>query len=140
LENVALELRKALQASDGLPPTFRRVWRSGTKPRLSGPHVLPTQVRIDNSTSERYTIVDVFAEDRTGLLYTITHSLYELGLSVSLAKIATHLDQVVDVFYVTDRETDEKVADEDRILAIRARLLAEISALEEREIGRSPRA
>ena len=102
---------------------------------MSGPHVLPIQVKIDNSTSERFTIIDVFAADCTGLLYTITRTLYEMGLSVSLAKIATYLDQVVDVFYVADRDTDQKIADEERLLAIRDRLLGEISSLEARENG-----
>ena len=48
-------------------------------------------------------IVDIFTHDRTGLLYTITRTLFELGLSVWRAKIGTYLDQVVDVFYVTDQ-------------------------------------
>jgi [protein-PII] uridylyltransferase len=82
-------------------------------------------VRTDNSTSERYTIIDVFAADRTGLLYRITRTLYELGLSVSVAKIATHLDQVLDVFYVTDQE-GRKIVDESRLQSIQERLLAEI--------------
>ena len=75
--------------------------------------MLPTRVRIDNSTSDRYTIIDVFASDRTGLLYTIARTIFELGLSVSLAKIGTYLDQVVDVFYVTD-QAGRKIDDESR--------------------------
>ena len=54
-------------------------------------------------TSNRYTIFDVFAADRMGLLYTIARSLFQSGLSVAVAKIGTYLDQVVDVFYVTDQ-------------------------------------
>ena len=65
---------------------------------------MPTQVRIDNDSSDRFTIIDVFTHDKTGLLYVITHALFELELSVCLAKIGTHLDQVVDVFYVTDSQ------------------------------------
>jgi hypothetical protein len=38
------------------------------------------------------------------LLYAITRELFELGLSVARAKIGTFLDQVVDVFYVTDQQ------------------------------------
>lgn len=135
LEETAASLRKALMTTEGGTPAFRRVWKSGGRLRMSGPHVLPTQVKIDNSTSERFTIIDVFAADCTGLLYTITRTLYEMGLSVSLAKIATYLDQVVDVFYVSDRDTDKKIADEERLLSIRDRLLGEISSLEARESG-----
>ena len=63
----------------------------------------PTRDEIDNDSSERFTVIDVFASDRRGLLYTIAATLLNSGLSVSLAKISTHIDQVLDVFYVTDR-------------------------------------
>jgi len=32
-------------------------------------------VTIDNGTSERYTVVDVFTQDRVGLLFAITYTL-----------------------------------------------------------------
>jgi [protein-PII] uridylyltransferase len=72
--------------------------------------VQPTEVRIDNETSDRATIVDVFAEDRQGLLHVITRSIFQLGLSVQAARISTRLDQVADVFYVTDAQ-DRKIGD-----------------------------
>jgi [protein-PII] uridylyltransferase len=83
---------------------------------------VPTRVNIDNSTSSRFTIIDLFTHDRAGLLYAITRTLYELELSVGRAKIGTFLDQVVDVFYVTDRQ-DRKIADEHRLDEIRRRLV-----------------
>ncbi len=63
----------------------------------------PTVVQVDNETSDQYTIIDVFADDRQGLLYAITRAIFDLGLSVHAARISTKLDQVVDVFYVTDQ-------------------------------------
>ena len=86
---------------------------------------MPTKVTYDNTTSERATILQIFAEDRTGLLYNITRTLFELGISVTAAKIGTHLDQVVDVFYVTDA-TGEKIQDSERLDSIRCRLLQAI--------------
>ena len=62
-----------------------------------------TEVRIDNETSDAYTIIDVFADDRQGLLYVITNTIFQLGLSIHAARISTRLDQVADVFYVADR-------------------------------------
>ncbi len=91
---------------------------------------MPSRVSADNSTSDRYTILDIFARDRTGLLYTIARTLFELELSVSVAKIGTYLDQVVDVFYVTDLQ-GRKIADETRLGQITARLLAAIDALKD---------
>jgi [protein-PII] uridylyltransferase len=81
------------------------VLRRGARLKLTRP--LPkapeaTEVRIDNETSENCTIVDVFADDRQGLLHVITNAIFQLGLSIHAARISTRLDQVADVFYVTD--------------------------------------
>jgi [protein-PII] uridylyltransferase len=94
-------------------------------------------VRVDNNTSERYTILDIFAHDRMGLLYTITRAMFQLGLSVHVAKIGTYLDQVVDVFYVTDGQGD-KILDESRIAEIRQRVADAIEEFTDSE-QKSPR-
>jgi [protein-PII] uridylyltransferase len=86
-----------------------------------------TQVKIDNDTSDNATIIEVFTNDRQGLLYVITRTIFQLGLSVSVAKIATSLDQVLDVFYVTD-QSGRKVTDEALLQQIRNRLVHEIEA------------
>jgi [protein-PII] uridylyltransferase len=101
------------------------MWKANKTPAADLPKA-PTQVRIDNATAARCTIIDVFTHDRVGLLYAISHTLFELGLSVSVAKIATYLDQVVDVFYVTDREGN-KIEDPQRLEDIRKTLLQAIT-------------
>jgi [protein-PII] uridylyltransferase len=98
-------------------PPFRKVWKPAQSSLKTTRHRLPTRVRIDNDTSEGFTIVDVFAHDASGLLYAISRTLFELQLEVHYAKVGTFLDQVVDVFYVTDGE-GAKVYDHDRIRAI----------------------
>lgn len=113
-------------------PTFRRMWRAGEQRRQAALPTAPTQVRIDNSTSDFYTIIDVFAADRTGLLYTIAHSLFRSGLSVAVAKIGTYLDQAVDVFYVSD-DAGRKITDEDRLGEIVRQLLADLEEFESDE-------
>lgn len=85
----------------------------------------PTQVEIDNTTADKATIVEVFADDRPGLLYSIAKTLFELDLSIRSAKISTSLDQVADAFYVTDKG-GAKVEDEARLETIRKRLLEAI--------------
>ena len=84
-----------------------------------------TEVQIDNETSTRATIIDVFAEDRQGLLYVITNSIFNLGLSVQAARISTRLDQVADVFYVTDMHGN-KVSDPGSLDHIRTAMRHEI--------------
>ena len=124
--NQAVE--QSLRLESGQAPSFRRTWKSGEQRKMLGPK---PQIRVntDNSTSDRYTIIDVFAYDRTGLLYAVTRTFFELGCSVWRAKISTYLDQVVDVFYVTDQEND-KIVDQKRLDAIRQRLLEVIGESE----------
>lgn len=128
LEQVAIALAESLQSPRGSTPCFRRVWRSAASRERAALGRLPTQVRIDNSTSDRLTIIDIFTSDRMGLLFTIARALFEMNLSVSVAKIGTYLDQVVDVFYVTDQE-GQKITDEHRLQEIPARLLEAINSL-----------
>ncbi len=61
-----------------------------------------TEVTVDNRTSEQYTVIDVFTQDRVGLLFAITHTLFKLGLRIHLARITTNADQALDVFYISD--------------------------------------
>ena len=80
-----------------------------------------TVIQIDNEASDDFTIVEVFTEDRIGVLFTITHGLHLLGLSIHVAKISTNVDQVADVFYVTDR-SGAKVTDRAGVEEIRQSL------------------
>ncbi len=79
-------------------------------------------VRIDNETSDSFTIIDVFAADRQGLLYMITRTIAELGLSIFFSRIATKADRVVDVFYVK-RSGGGKVTDEGEIDTVKGRIM-----------------
>lgn len=129
LDDVCRKLERALTNPTDEPPTFRKLWSAGAGQAAHTIKRVPASVRIDRSTSDRYTIIDVFAHDRRGLLYTITRKIFELGLSVHVAKIGSHLDQVVDVFYVTDN-TGKKVDDEARVEQIRSELLERIQQFE----------
>ena len=129
IEQIQQALVQSLKSPGVNPPTFRRTWTSGGRRPIKVPGV-QTRVNADNSTSDAYTILDIFAHDRTGLLYAITRKLFELGLSVARAKIGTYLDQVVDVFYVTD-QNGRKIEDTDRLDEIRSRVLEVIETMSE---------
>ncbi len=128
IEQVTRALAQSLQTAHGSTPSFRQVWRSAASRELAAFNQLPTRVLIDNNSSHRFTIIDVFASDRMGLLFTIARTLFEMELSVSVAKIGTYLDQVVDVFYVTSRD-GRKITDEQRLQQIIARLLEAINGM-----------
>lgn len=127
IERVKAALLNSLTVDE--PPVFRKLWQHRKKSPATSLHRQPTRVRIDNNTSAKYTILDIFATDQTGLLYTIAHRLFQSGLSVAGAKIGTYLDQVVDVFYVTDRLSG-KIENEQRLRDIRQQLLDAIAQLE----------
>lgn len=126
-DEICRALEGVLKQPGFTPPSFRRVWQEA-KPD-AGPK-LPTKVVIDNHTAQKMTIIDVFAHDRLGLLYTISRTLYDLSLSVHIAKISTYLDQVVDVFYVTDLTSGEKIHSPERCAQIEESLLGAIGQLE----------
>jgi len=63
-----------------------------------------TEIEVDNDVSDHFTVLDVYTQDRVGVLFAITNTLFHLGLSIHIAKITTNVDQVLDVFYVTDAD------------------------------------
>jgi [protein-PII] uridylyltransferase len=79
------------------------------------PKVAPTDVNIDNDSSRTFTIVEVFTEDKAGVLYTITHTLALQGLDIHRSRVGVAADRVADIFYVRDTGGGEKVEDDARI-------------------------
>lgn len=123
-ERIGALIRSVLTGQEPIEDVVRRGTRlSPVRP----PGRQPTEVRIDNETSDRYTILDVFADDRQGLLYVITHAIFMQGLSVHAARISTRLDQAADVFYVTDAK-GQKIEDPGQIERIRQGVRQQIEA------------
>jgi [protein-PII] uridylyltransferase len=86
----------------------------------------PPQVMVDNRSSDFFTLIEVFADDRVGLLYLITKTLFDLRLDIRIAKIATKGAQIADVFYVRDLE-GQKIADEEHLREIEGALRYELT-------------
>ena len=83
--------------------------------------VEPT-VAIDNTLSNRFTVVEVAGLDRRGLLFALTSVFSQLNLNISSAYIATFGEKAADVFYVTDL-AGGKIGDAARKAAIRDAIL-----------------
>lgn len=75
------------------------------------------QIKITFEKHDRYTIIDVHSPDRLGFLYHVTNKMNELGLIIYFAKISTKGDDIVDSFYVLDRN-GHKVSQNDYQLII----------------------
>jgi [protein-PII] uridylyltransferase len=84
-----------------------------------------TRLDIDNEVSEEYTVIDIYAHDKVGLLYLITSTLTEMGLYIGVSKISTKVDQAADVFYVRDI-FGSKITAEEKLTDIRSRLIKAI--------------
>ncbi len=89
--------------------------------RIQGPRVRqrPHQIKIDNDGSSFFTIIEVFTYDFPGLLFNITNALFKCRLDVQISKIATKVDQVVDIFYVRDFH-GQKIDSPDHVAEIKA--------------------
>jgi [protein-PII] uridylyltransferase len=98
---------------------------------LDGRIDVSTVIEIDNGASDNFTIIEVFTEDRIGVLFTITHGLHRLGLSIHVAKISTNVDQVADIFYVAD-ENGKKIEAANRVAEIRESLYQSLAPQNER--------
>jgi [protein-PII] uridylyltransferase len=74
-----------------------------------------TEIKVDNQVSNDFSVIDVYTQDRLGVLYSITHTLADLDLDIHLSKVATEAHRVADVFYVRERsgaKLDEHRVDE----------------------------
>ena len=83
---------------------------------------MASEVTVDNRSSEDFTVIDVFTQDRVGLLFAITHTLFELGMKIHIARISTNADQALDVFYISDADGN-KVTELEQMRTIKAALL-----------------
>lgn len=86
--------------------TYRR-----KAPRTARP-AEPT-VTFDNEASKDATYVEVLAEDAIGLLFRLTEALAEMDLDIRSARVQTLGHDVVDSFYLRDREMGKIVESED---------------------------
>ncbi|MCK4738474.1 MAG: [protein-PII] uridylyltransferase [Deltaproteobacteria bacterium] len=82
---------------------------------------VPTRILIDNEVSIDFTVLEIHAPDKLGLLYDISSSLTEAGFYIHLAKISTKGDEAADIFYISDI-FGQKVFFEERLDSLKLRL------------------
>jgi [protein-PII] uridylyltransferase len=76
------------------------------------------EIVVDNTSSDFFTVIEIYSYDFPGLLYKITDALFRCKLDIWVAKIGTKVDQVVDVFYVRDFD-GQKVDRPEEVTAIK---------------------
>ncbi len=70
----------------------------------------PPTVRFDDGASLVCTVVEIQAPDRTGLLYRVARTFADFGIDVTVAKVQTLGEVVVDAFYL--KHTDGSLVDD----------------------------
>ncbi|MGI8535612.1 MAG: [protein-PII] uridylyltransferase [Mycobacteriales bacterium] len=118
---VQSDLRRALDGHLDLDSVLAA--REAAYSGRSGLPLAPPTVRLVDDASERATVVEVHAADALGVLHRITGALASIGLDVRTAHISTLGVDVVDAFYVLDKDgrklTDDALRTRvaDRVLA-----------------------
>ena len=66
--------------------------------------LLPVHVNVNNELSDRYTVMDIEAEDTPAFLYLFTNALARRGVDIHNILISTQKGMVRDRFYITDSQ------------------------------------
>jgi len=121
--NAVLEGRKRVDEMVAKRDSGMGLLPEKPKPRFAN------RVEIDNEVSDQYSVLDIYATDRVGLLYDIARTLIDLGLYIGVSKISTKVDQATDTFYVQDI-FGQKITDEEKIKEVRNALLEVLDQLD----------
>jgi [protein-PII] uridylyltransferase len=82
----------------------------------------PAGIAIDNRAHPTYTLVQIEAPDRVGLLYDLLTALGQEGANIVLSRISTQKGAAIDTFYITDSAVHAKITDSHRIASLQRRL------------------
>jgi len=86
----------------------------------------PAGIAIDNKAHPTYTLVQIEAPDRVGLLYDLLTALEQEGTNIVLSRISTQKGAAIDTFYITDSSSRAKITDSHRMAALQRRLRSAI--------------
>ncbi|MEL7481188.1 MAG: [protein-PII] uridylyltransferase [Pseudomonadota bacterium] len=104
------------------PPSMPKKARN---PRAAAFLVRPV-VSVDAQASRDFTVIDIAARDRPGLLYDIARCLAECDLSIHSAHVGSYGERVFDAFYVKTLD-GTKLTDAAKKETLKARLLDVLS-------------
>ena len=124
-ELVEQTLRRALEDEtfDFLPG----IEKAKRQTRRLAPGIeFPTRIAIDNKTHPTYTLIEIQAPDRIGLLYDVLSCLDRENILIPLSRINTQAGAAIDTLYVVDGSAHGKITDSHRIRTIQHHLKSAI--------------
>lgn len=83
-------------------------------------------VRIDNQISTTFSVLEIEAQDKFGLLYRMARCLSNLKINIVSARLSTRVDRAVDTFYVRS-ESGDKITDSLFLTSLSTTLVQAIS-------------
>ncbi len=84
-----------------------------------------TRIVFNDETVSDYTVMEVVANDRPGLLYHVALALHECKVRLVSAKVSTVGERAEDTFFITNRD-GEPVSDDAQRTCLTQRLLADL--------------
>jgi [protein-PII] uridylyltransferase len=120
-ELVGQALQRALEdESFDFLPLIEKAKRQ-SRPAVQGIE-FPTRISIDNKTHPTYTLIEIQAPDRIGLLYDVLSCLDRENILIPLSRINTQAGAAIDTLYGLDGSTNAKITDPNRIQLIQKHL------------------
>jgi [protein-PII] uridylyltransferase len=114
LDSIRKDLESTLEGRQSVQSLVLSRASGGSLLDRTRPAVPATEISLHNDVSPDFTVIDVFTEDRPGVLYTIADVLHRQNLDIQRSKVGHDRDRAADIFYVIDRATGGKVLDPDR--------------------------
>src|SRR6266496_3144858 len=125
IELVERTFRQALEdESFDFLPLIEKAKRQSR--RLAPGIEFPTRITIDNKTHPSYTLIEIQAPDRIGLLYDVLSCLDRENILIPLSRINTQSGAAIDTLYVVDGSAHAKITDSNRIRTIQQHLKSAI--------------
>ncbi len=119
IERLRQSIRDALLQRKALAPKLEAKPLPGLR---ADAFAITPLVIFDNNASNRFTVVEVNAQDRPSLLYHLAYALFDSQTIIQSAHITTYGERAVDTFYLTDL-IGCKIESENRIKQLRAALI-----------------
>jgi [protein-PII] uridylyltransferase len=88
---------------------------------------IETRVNFVPSSHKLQTIMEVTAQDRSGLLYQVAAALKQTGVNLVAAKISTYGERAEDVFFINSREGNLPITDPAHRQQIEAEILRRLA-------------